>query len=575
MIFNFVNILFLMAVFTGLGLLFPWNMFRLDRRVPSLLLTFWVGWGMAIVLLQIWHFFWPVGLPAFLILLAGGAAGWWANRQLLIETIRGWDRRNPLITASLALIPAVMVANHVLFSPPNSDYALYHLQSVKWISTYAVIPGLGNLYNPLATNCSSFLYTAAIDSAWLEGRAYYVSNTLLSYVTILQCAGGLYGLLYERRVRNANLFLALLLPLVLMNVSTTHLSAYSPDPIVFFLHVILAGEVLRLFEDGPGDDIYRRRAAQIIFLAAAAVTVKLSLAVFGVLCILPVIAVAILRYGGWPWQQPRLWWTWAALGAALILPWIGRNVMMSGYPLYQSTLLPLPVPWRMSEDIAREAGRVIHIWAATNNASFPYTADWFWFEQWWSAFPFFARQAFVFGMILLLLNQGLMFLLRKRGIPDLGAAVLSMIAIVSIGIWFLMAPSYRHSGALIWIFLASEILVAYRLLTGARWITHDHAAAFALVLVIALWQPANQFSNNLSRKMMLIAPTEQVLAEQAVPRSSYRQRATNFGLIINIPPEGVEECWNAPLPCTTAPNFLASLKLMADGDLQKGFKREK
>lgn len=575
MVFNLINILFLTGVFAGVGLLFPWDMFRLDRRVDSLMLSFWVGWGIAILFLQIWHFFWPVGLPAFLLLIAAGAAGWMRSWKTIHDTVRSWDRRRSFFLATLALAPAVMVANHVLFSEPNSDYALYHMQAVKWISTYAIVPGLGNLYNPLALNCSSFLYTAAIDSAWLEGRAYYVSSTLLAYITILQCAGGLYRLLYSRKVKLPDLFLALMLPLVLMNVSTTHLAAYSPDPIVFFLHVVLASEVLRLFEKDFDAVQYQRRAVFVVFLSVVAVTVKLSLAVFGALCILPTVIVGILRHDLWPWKQPRLWWTWVMCAALLILPWIGRNVIISGYPLFPSAILPLPVMWKMSHDIVLEAGRVIHVWAATNNAAFPYTADMVWFKQWWNAFPFFARQAFIFGLGLLVLNQIALSLTRKRGTIDQGAKVLSMIAIVSIGFWFFMAPSYRHSGALIWIFLTAEILFAYRWLIGVEWVTQERALAIALVLLITFWQPANQFSNNISRRMLLIAPTEQALAEKVISQDQYRQKETNSGLVVNIPPEGIEECWNAPLPCTTAPNFLTSLRLIENGEMQKGFMRSK
>jgi len=462
-----------------------------------------------------------------------------------------------------------------MFSAPNSDYALYHLQAVKWISTYAIVPGLGNLYHPLATNCSSFLYTAAIDSGWLEGRAYYVSNTLLAFGAILYCAGGLYRLLYNRSVTNANLYQALLLPLVLMNVSSTHLSAYSPDPIVFFLHVILGGELLGLFENQAGEEHYRRRAAQIIFIAATAVTVKLSLAIFGVLCILPVVAIGIRRYGWWPWIQPKIWLTWTATGAVLVIPWVARNVIMSGYPLYPNEAFPLPVQWKMSADYVYQAGRAIFIWAATNNAAFPYTADIVWFKQWWNAFPFFARQAFLLGLGLLVLNRGLTLLLRKRTLPDVGATVLSIISLLAIGFWFLMAPSYRHSGALLWIFLIAEILVTFRLLVGAGWITRQTIVAYSLVLLFALWQPANQFSNNFSRKLLLIAPTEQALAEIALPLSRYRQFETNHGLVVNIPPEGVQECWNAPLPCTTAANVLPSLRTLQEGSLQSGFWRSK
>jgi hypothetical protein len=213
--------------------------------------AFWVGWAVAIAVLQLWHFVFPVGLGAFLLLVALSAAGWFLRRGAVIETVRGWNRLHAVLLAGLALIPLAMVSNHVLFTTPNSDYALYHLQTVKWFSQYAVVPGLGNLYFPLSFNCSSFLYTAAIDSGWLEGRAFYVSNSLLAYAALLHCGAGLYGLLQPGGVKNSHLYSALMIPVVLFQTSTAYIVAYSPDPVVFFLQVIMAAELLRLFEDGP------------------------------------------------------------------------------------------------------------------------------------------------------------------------------------------------------------------------------------------------------------------------------------------------------------------------------------
>ncbi len=574
MVFIFANIILLAVVFTGIGLLWPWSVFKQDHRFESLLLCFWIGWGLTIGFLQIWHLAFPVGLPALVILLGVSAFGWLHRRELMIQTFCAWDRKKFYWLAGLSLIPALMVANHVLFTPPISDYALYHLQSVKWISTYRILPGLGNLYNPLALNCSSFLYTAAIDSGWLEGRAYYVSTTLLAFVLILQCANGFYNLLTRGKVKNADLFYALMIPVVLLNVSTSSLVAYSPDMIVFIMHIVLAGEVLRLFDDQDQDRFYNR-AAQIIFLTATAITVKLSLGVFGLLCLLPVLILALLRYQLWPWRRLRLWAVWLGLASFLVIPWIVRNILISGYPLFPSSVLPMPVPWKMSINIVIDAALVIRKWAQTNNAAFHYTGDWFWFKQWWNVFPFFARQAFVFTLGLFFLNQLFFVILRKQAKWDQGAALISAISVPSIVFWFLMAPSYRHSGALLWIFLAAEILVTFRLLITAGWVTRPHLVAISLVLVMALWQSPNQFSNNLSMKLFLIPKTEQALAEKALPLSSYRQQVTDSGLVVIIPRDGTEECWNAPLPCTTKLNFSRRLHTLIPGDLQSGLSRER
>lgn len=579
MIFNAANILLLAGVFTGIGLLWPWSMFKQDRSFASLLLCFWIGWALSLAFLQVWQLAFPVTLPALLILLAAGALGWLRGRGLAAQVLRGWGLKQTLWLGGLALIPALMLANQVLFTSPNSDYALYHLQSVKWLATYRIVPGLGNLYNPLALNCSSFLYTAVINTGWLAGRAYYLSNTTPAFVLILQCANGFYALLMGRGGRrdglgSADIFYALMIPVVLLYVSTTEVVGYSPDVIVFFLQIVLAGEVLRLLEDAPERERFTRRATTLVLLASAAFTVKLSLGVFGVLCLLPVVALAVRRYQAWPWRSPRLWGGWIALGLALTLVWMARSVVISGYPLFPSPVLGFAVPWAMPLKLVLDAEAVIKIWAATNNAAFPYTADWTWFSQWWNAFPFFVRQAFVIALGLLALNLALWAFIR-RSIPQAGGpAVLAVISFISLVFWFNMAPSYRHSGALFWIFLVAQTLLTYRLVTAVGWVTRVDVAALALVLVMALWQSPNHFSNNLSRSLLLLPRSEPSLAAEKVPLSAYHQQVTDSGLEVNIPPDGIEECWNAPLPCTTKANFVPYLSTLRPGDLQSGFTRK-
>jgi hypothetical protein len=232
------------------------------------------------------------------------------------------------------------------------------------------------------------------------------------------------------------------------------------------------------------------------------------------------------------------------------------------------------VPWSLPYSIPFEASRVIFIWAATNNGAFNYTGNWTWFTQWWHVFPFFARQAFIFTLGLFLLNQLLWLRLRGRVQRDWSATILSLIAVPSLVFWFFMAPSYRLSGSLIWIFFAAELMATFQWVTQAGWVTRPHLAALALVVVVSLWQSPNQFSNNISRRLLFLPPTEQQLDEAAHPLALYQQRVTDSGLAVYIPAPGVEECWNAPLPCTTAANFSPNIHTLKPGDLQSGFSRK-
>jgi hypothetical protein len=509
-----------------------------------------------------------------LFLLAFSAAGWLRGRAAVAETMRAWKMPQALFLAGLALIPAGMVANHVLFTSPNSDYALYHLQTVKWFSQYAIVPGIGNLYFPLAFNCASFLYTAVIDSGLLEGRAYFVSNSLMAYVIMLHVATGLYGLFQGREVRSSHLFNALMIPFVLLQVSTAYVVAYSPDPLVFFLQVVIASELLRLFEDPPERDRFQRRAAQIVLLAALGISLKMSFAVFGALGMLLVAIVGVQRFGLWPWRSPRHWLGWAGLVAALMLPWFVRSAIMSGYLIFPSTLIALPVPWKLPAVMANEVEVVIRMWALTLGTSIEYTADLAWFLTWWNIFPFFARQTFLFTLGLAALGLFLLVLLRKKARPDMASAALALICVPAIIFWFVMAPYYRFSGALLFIFFSAALIFVYRLLIASRLVPRPDLLAFSMVLIIALWISPNQFSNNLSRKLLFMPPTEQELAERAMSRANMRKVTTIYGVEVNLPPEGVEECWDAPLPCTTPNDYTRRLRFLEFDSIQKGFYRD-
>jgi hypothetical protein len=95
-----------------------------------------------------------------------------------------------------------------------------------------------------------------------------------------------------------------------------------------------------------------------------------------------------------------------------------------------------------------------------------------------------------------------------------------------------------------------------------------------MVLIIALWISPNQFSNNLSRKLLFMPPTEQELAERAMSRANMRKVTTIYGVEVNLPPEGVEECWDAPLPCTTPNDYTRRLRFLEFDNIQKGFYRD-
>ena len=578
MITTALLILFFAFIFAGVGLLVPIAGFNRDHVFETLFAAFWVGFALILAFLQVWQLFFRVDwIPLAGVVVAGGV-GWFASRRQFGTVTRGVSRLAVAGVAILVLLPALVLANHVMFAPAYSDHGLYHLQTVKWLATYAIVPGLGNLHHRLAFNNANFLEAALLNAGPLAGRSYYLANTLLAYVLILQCAAGVILLLRApkdgspNRPAKAHLYFALMLAPVLWHLSTTHLPGYSPDVPVFALQVVLGGELLRLAELGADRARFIPQARYLALLSAAGIAVKLSFVVFGALILLAVAGFWLARFGFRRQTDARVWAAWAGLAALLVLPWLARGGVLSGYLLYPSTALPLPVAWRIPLHLAEPVAGVITTWARTASDQIAYTGDLAWFFNWLRFFPYEPRLAFIVSLGLLVVEGlgglALRGLGRGRDVPVL---VLLGVSAVSMVYWFWMAPDYRFSGAIFWIFLVTVLLIGYTQIVEAQIVRAPAMLAAGLVILLAVGLSPNQFSKNLSPRLLLNPVPEPILAARYQDPAQAQARVTASGLTVYTPANDGQDCWNLPLPCVPSQDFTRQLRLFAPGDLQKGF----
>lgn len=583
MITSAALILFFALVFCGIGLLFPGAESRHSFSLDSLFRSFWTGWALVISVLQITHLFFPVGLPALIAALLAGALGWGlARREILAygSRLRFWPS---LGLAVLAAIPALVLSNHVMFVPAHIDHGLYHMQTVKWIESYAIIPGLGNLHHRLAFNNANFLTAALLNAGPLAGRSYYLSNTLLAWVLIVQCAAGFWSLLHSNTPRLSAVYYAWMTPAVIWQMSTTHLPGYSPDIPVFALQVVLAGEVLRLFEQRGTENraAFARQALYLTLLAATGIAVKLSFVVFGALVLLITLGLWIAENGLDLKRQARPYLTALAVLALWLVPWLGRGALLSGYLLFPSTAFPLPVPWRIPEHLADPIAPIITEWARTASNQIPFTANLDWFQRWLRIFTYEARMAFIYTIFILLLNLGLWLAARAAAKKDptkyqeqrfdLPSALIFGLSAAGLVYWFIMAPDYRFSGACFWILLVAALLWGYQLLARSAWVQSPSKLAIGVLFILALGLAPNQFSKNISPSLLLNPLLEPQVAEQNSPASAAQVRQTASGLTVYLPRDNRTGCWNLPLPCTPVLDFTQKLRLIDPNNVQRGF----
>ncbi len=576
MLTNTLGILLQVPVFIGIGLLFPWPPERGRLGFQRLLLTFFTGWGMAIGFLQIWHFFRKIDLLSLGVLVLAAVLGWVLARQRVSAYFASLDKKAAVVLGLIGLAPAVMIANHVMFSTPHTDFGLYHLQTVTWINTYAIVPGLGNLHHRLAFNNSNFLLAAAFNTGFLSGQAYYLVNTVLAYVAILLGGSGLYQVVRSREgLLNHNLYYTLMLPFVIWQTSTAYLVGYSPDFPIFTLQFVLGGELLRLFELEPEFEAFQRQCLAIVLLVAVGLTVKLSFAGFGALVLLAVLILWIVRFKFSPCRDGRYMLGWVGLLAVWGIPWLVRNLILSGYLLFPSTFISFPFPWTMPDYLSAPVAGVISSWARTRSATIVYTGDWSWFLNWSRNFVYEVKQDFLLSLVLILAEAALFFVFRKKIASEAkraaaGPLVLAGISLVGVIYWFILAPDYRFSGAVFWSLLVGLLLLGYHLLAGAGWTRVSAWGAILLLLALTFWMSPDQFSKNLSRQYLISPPSPAQIDASARPPDTLTSQTTDAGLVVYYPVNG-PDCWNFPLPCTPKDDYNPRLALIQPGDMQKGF----
>ncbi len=335
---------------------------------------------------------------------------------------------------------------------------------------------------------------------------------------------------------------------------------------------ILFGELSRADDENRAEhDGCNARMAVAATLAALAVTVKLSALVFSALA----WGVAFV----WLWRssrQSRQRGGWIAvsilLPAAILVPWILRGVILSGYPFFPSALLGIPADWRVPTAMAALYAAAVrsfsldqvYMYAPAKMMAwgrFGGAADWFFGAvrmrdafQAPSLFSIAGAAALLAGRLHAVrqrqsLNRSLWLLL-----PSLGG----------IAFWLAEAPDPRFAQATIWTLAATlGSLGIASWAARVKWMRPRVVAAGLLVTM--LWCLFSYDWQQSYRPLATVHELGPLPVVQVVPRS------TASGLIVYVPAAG-NRCWDAPLPCT--PYFDGTLRLRSPGNLGGGFESE-
>ena len=559
-------------LFSGLGaVLLGW----MNQKMTSARLwldSFWLGWALSLALLQFWHFAFPVNEAALALLALAALAGLLRQGQHILPMLKRLKsyRLFWLIFALLLL----WLANRAIDMPNAFDTGYRDIQAVMWIDAYPIAPGLSHLFASLSYNHSTYLYDALLDVSLWSGRSYHIATGLLLAVFLAYALRGAV-LLYRHRdgsgLQWSWVFAALMIPYILFYTvrrgGITHFLTDVRVDLIGFLALIYLLDFLQHCKSSQRPNSYL--IWRLAFLIIAGLTVKQSFAVLG-LGIGALAGFVWLRRGGFRAGLKLLVQTLMPIllfAALMLIPWLARGVVQSGYVAYPHSFGRVEVDWALSEaDLIHRQQRLQTNTRIRYGDSAVVLSSWDWVAPWFESFR---GNVFAFGLPMALSFAALVLYgggrwrnrwTKRR--PPLDLWILLPLLLM-LAVWFLTAPNIKYVRYVLWSQAALLALLAALAWPSIAWQRRTAAiyALLALCLGYVLY-------------LMLMLPTAPLPAgpedgfyAHAMPR--IRVYETDSGLKLNVPDSYRRQCWHIPLPCAPYPH--PGIYLRVSGEIRHGF----
>lgn len=350
------------------------------------------------------------------------------------SALSGFKSKNAKHVLIVTVVLAFLFLYYASGSIKNYDTDLYHAQSIRWIEEYGVVPGLGNLHHRLAYNNSVFSLQALFSLRFLLGRSLHSINGFLGLLFMAYAVCSL-RVIYLHRFCMSDFFRVGLVSYIISQ--SQYLSSPGSDFFALCMIFYVFIKWITFLEEKVNDN---RAYISLCLLSVFAVSIKLSAAMLVILVLAP--AVRLVREKQW-----KKIVIYILLGIFMILPFIIRNVIISGYLIY-----PYPefdaflFDWKIPEFTVIFDRNEVKAWGMGVNDFARYNVP---FREW---FPVWKK-----GLNWLQTIE--VYLLPALGIASAGIAIQRTIntkqadylcvlgaMIATISLWFFGAPGLRFGG---------------------------------------------------------------------------------------------------------------------------------
>lgn len=310
----------------------------------------WIGLAALVAYLQLWSLVRGVGWESWPLPVCAGLAGVAIGGRRL-GRLRPGKLRSKLASLpvlALAALGTLWVANRGLGAALDYDLGLYHANVVEYTSRYAAIPGLGNLQSRLGAGDAHLVFLAFLGHGPWGAAASHLVNGLLVSMLFVDIAS---RFVLRREATLAPSFtrrMALLLAPATVTVVAIGINYRLASPnLDLAAFVLVAVGALYLAESVENGFLPAAALTSVATFAVAAATRPLYWLAVVVAAVLLVVGVRHTAEAQTPPRLLRVAGLVCVLPVTLLLGWMARQAILSGYPFMPVTLGGLPVDWRV------------------------------------------------------------------------------------------------------------------------------------------------------------------------------------------------------------------------------------
>ena len=506
------------------------------------------------VFAQIFSLFYKVaGIACTILGLAGIViAAVWAYRGIRRREKRtlfpGRERKKPeWWRIALLLFGFAFTLLWTTQSPTQYDTGLYHAQAIRWIEEYRVVPGLGNLHMRLAYNSAFMSLQALFSLGWLLGQSLHTLNGFFCLAALCYAFSTM-RLWGRESCRVSDLLKGVMVIYVVQK--RYDISSSGTDILAMLLILYLFIKWSEYRERGREDGVLY---GYLCLVSVYAVTVKLSAASAVVLALYPLYL--FLKN-----KNVRAILAHVAGGLVILLPFLIRNVIISGYLVYPYGSLDLfRFDWKMDKAVLAEDSLAIKMFARgiRNPAEYDNSLVG-WIPRWFLNHDMGNRIVLVVGV--LCIPAALYLLWKSFREKKYAQGVLLGASLVNLIFWLAAAPHIRYGGPYIYVLAAVT-------LGTAEFAYRERILPAAAVIVLL---PYLAFYGTKA------AEAPEILAEYSIRQPDYLSwQSTQYpvgGQHIWKPDEGDLSGYFA-FPATPQGNQLKVLELRGES-FREGFRHE-